>query len=130
LGYQQPGIRLPLEESDARLRSALLAHQAWIGEGCDSSLIALTASEVDAFIFLNLGVPACQENCRNRPGEPHKYSSPAAQDKNLAMLLTWVADYVTRDDEFSLKAHRDLFDRFAGPKHELRTAQEISNFHI
>lgn len=126
----QPGIRLPIEESDVLLRAALLAHQSWIVEGCYSSLIALAASEADAFIFLNPGVAACQKNCRNRPWEPHKYSSPVAQDKNLSMLLNWVADYVTRDDEFSLKAHRNLFDRFDGPKHELCTAQEISNFGI
>ena len=56
---------------------------------------------------------------RARPWEPHKYASKAEQDANLPLLLDWVRDYETRDDEFSLRSHRRLYDNFAGLKREL-----------
>jgi hypothetical protein len=52
-------------------------------------------------------------------GEPHKYTSPEAQDRNLAMLLDWVRNYPTRDDACSLASHRRLFDAYAGAKREV-----------
>jgi hypothetical protein len=59
------------------------------------------------------------QNCRARPWEPHKYASKAEQDANLPMLLDWVRAYDSRDDEFSLRAHRRLFKSFNGPKREV-----------
>ncbi len=34
------------------------------------------------------------------------------------MLIDWIKQYDVRDDEFSLKAHRELFDNFGGKKVE------------
>ena len=34
------------------------------------------------------------------------------------MLVEWVRGYDTRDDEFSRRRHRELFDRFSGDKQE------------
>jgi hypothetical protein len=34
-----------------------------------------------------------------------------------------VRAYETRDDEFSLRGHRALFDRFAGAKREMTTPE-------
>ena len=79
-------------------------------EGCYADLAELALAHATHLVFLNPGVEACVANCRARPWEPHKYSSAAAQDRNLPMLVEWVRGYATRDDEYSLRRHRELFD--------------------
>lgn len=78
--------------------------------------ILSTATEVR---FPNPGVEACIANCRARPWEPEKYPSKEDQDAKLAFLIDWVREYETREDEYSLKSHRALFDRFRGAKREI-----------
>ena len=73
-------------------------------------------------VFLNPGLAACLQNCRNRPWEPHKYASRAEQDSKLEFLLDWVADYYRRDGDMSLVRHRAIFDAYQGPKRELTRA--------
>ncbi len=102
-------------------------NKQWVVEGCYSSLIKVAALHASRMIFLNPGVEECQENCRKRPWESHKYRTKEEQDKNLEMLLDWVAGYEDRKDEFSLSAHRELFDCFDGEKHELKSNQETHN---
>ncbi len=94
-------------------------HPAWVIEGCYGSLIEHAVSRADQVYFLNIGIEACVMNCQARPWEPDKYESREAQDRNLAGLIEWVRDYETREDEFSLAAHRQIFDRFEGAKEEL-----------
>ena len=120
IAWQQhaPTTRRPLAESRTEIERFVEAHPRWVIEGCYSSLLALVLPFAEQLIFLNPGAETCQHNCRMRPFEPHKYSSKQAQDENLAMLLEWVAQYAQRDDEFSLQAHRRLFDQFHGPKVE------------
>jgi len=113
-----PPRRAPLDESAAKIHAFMDAHDAWVIEGCYSDLLAVAAARCTRMIFLNPGVEACVGNCRARPWEPHKYASKAAQDANLDMLVGWVRAYATRDDEFSLRAHRALFDSFVGDKIE------------
>ncbi|TDQ47658.1 hypothetical protein EV696_10962 [Permianibacter aggregans] len=113
-----PTSRRSLAESQADIEHFVEAHSRWVIEGCYSSLLALVLPFAEQLIFLNPGIETCQHNCRMRPFEPHKYSSKQAQDENLAMLLDWVAQYEQRDDEFSLQAHRRLFDQFHGLKVE------------
>jgi hypothetical protein len=36
----------------------------------------------------------------------------------LDFLLDWVREYPMRSDEYSLARHREIFDRFPGPKQE------------
>ena len=115
-----PPSRRPLAASAAAIRAFQAAAPGWVVEGCYADLLALALAQADEAVFLNPGTAACQANARQRPWEPHKYPSPQAQDANLAMLLDWIADYETRADEFSLAAHRALFDGFAGRKRELR----------
>jgi adenylate kinase family enzyme len=106
----------------------LAAHESWIVEGCYAELIELTAASKPEFVFLNPGVDVCMANNRERPWEPHKYASKEAQDEMLAHLLAWVEDYYRRDDQWSLAAHRRLFDAYTGPKRELtdRLAPDVS----
>ena len=87
-------------------------------EGCYADLLALALPRATDLVFLNPGVDTCIANARNRPWEPHKYPSPEAQNANLNMLIGWIRDYAEREDEFSLAAHRRLFEGFAGRKRE------------
>jgi hypothetical protein len=79
-------------------------------------------------VFLNPGVDACVANARLRPWEPHKYASKAEQDASLDFLIGWIGEYATRGDEFSLAAHRAVFDEFTGEKIELTSREEIAAF--
>ncbi|MDH5219565.1 MAG: shikimate kinase, partial [Gammaproteobacteria bacterium] len=67
--------------------------------------------------FLNPGVDQCIANAKNRPWEPHKYPSKAAQDENLNMLLNWIVQYTERDDVFSYQSHMRFYQDFNGKKH-------------
>ena len=121
LAWETAGVRKEVTESVAELREFLSGHDQWVIEGCYGSLLVEAMKMASEVLFLNPGVEACQENCRSRPWEPHKYPSKEAQDANLEMLLNWVAEYETRTDEFSLSAHQELYDSFAGEKREIRS---------
>lgn len=120
----RPGVRRPHEESLRELMRFVKGADSWVIEGCYSGLLREAARYCSEIIFLNPGIEACVENCRRRPWEPHKYPSREAQDANLQMLLDWVREYETRGDEFSLSAHRALFDAHEGKKVEYRSNDE------
>ena len=113
-----PTTRRALIDSALAIAAFQAGHPNWVMEGCYADLAELALAHATRLVFLNPGVEACIANCRARPWEPHKYSSPAAQDRNLAMLIAWVRGYATRDDELSLRRHRTLFDGFSGDKVE------------
>lgn len=123
----QPPVRADFADSQAALLSFIKNNENWIIEGCYSDLLREAANYCTELIFLNPGVEACAANCQARPWEPHKYPTPEAQDENLKMLIEWVREYETRDDEFSLQAHRRLFDSFAGTKIEYRSNAEAQS---
>ncbi len=120
----QPGVREGMSVSVAHLKSFVAANKGWVIEGCYSGLISASLEHADELIFLNPGIDACLQNCRNRPWEKHKYPSKEAQDKNLEMLLNWVSEYESREDEFSLQAHLQVFESFQGRKTELSSSEE------
>lgn len=115
----KPPRRAPLADSLAQIDAFTASRDRWVIEGCYADLLAHAARSCTELVFLNPGVEVCIAHCRARPWEPHKYPSKQAQDRNLAMLIEWVRAYETRTDEFSLHAHRALFDGFAGAKREL-----------
>ncbi len=130
IAWKEPGVREELAVSAKKLNTFMATNEQWVIEGCYSSLIELAAPQSGHLIFVNPGTEACQENCRSRPWEPHKYASKAEQDKNLEMLIEWVAQYDTRDDEFSYSAHRKLFNAFMGNKTELKSNAESQALSI
>ena len=113
----QPARRA-LAPSRTDLEAFTFAHEGWVIEGAYADLLSLLLDDCSELVFLNPGVDACIENCRSRVWEPHKYPDKAAKDRNLAMLIDWVREYETREDEYSLSSHRWLFDRFNGVKRE------------
>lgn len=110
----------PAEAIEASLGAFLAACDSWVIEGCYGELVRIAAGRATELVFLNPGLEACLENNRRRPWEPHKYASPDAQDQMLAQLQAWVAGYYERDDQWSYRAHRAIFDLHPGAKVELR----------
>lgn len=122
-----PGEREDFETAASELARFCLENKQWVVEGCYADLLETVLQYASHIIFLNTGVEQCQKNCRNRPWETHKYKSKEEQDRNLEMLLAWVAEYETRNDEFSLIAHTELFKTFRGQKYEWKSNEEIRN---
>lgn len=111
-----PPKRQLLHNSAKEIQAFIQKNPGWVIEGCYTDLLEYTAPYADEAIFLNLPVELCTENAKRRPWEPHKYPSKEAQDDNLSMLLVWIADYYTRDDAFSLKAHLAFYHQFSRNK--------------
>jgi adenylate kinase family enzyme len=126
LAWDEGPRRRALAESRREIDAFIDAHPEWVIEGCYADLLERPLARCTLLVFLNPGVEACLANARSRPWEPHKYASKAAQDANLAMLEGWIRQYEKRTDEFSLNAHRALFDRFAGEKVELTSRESIA----
>jgi len=119
-----PIQRKPLEESMAQIKSIINQKDAWVIEGCYGDLMQCLFEYANEVIFLNLPKALCQNNAKNRPWEPHKYESKAAQDKNLPMLLNWIAGYYDRDDTFSFACHNAIYQSFSGKKQQIKSNRE------
>jgi len=113
------GVLRPIASVTDELTGFLDAQSSWVIEGCYSDLVALAAADCTELVFMNPGEAACLANCRQRPWEPHKYASPAAQDEKLPLLLEWVHGYYVRDDAWSLVRHRQLYRGHDGTKREV-----------
>ena len=100
------------------LNAFVAAHPRWVIEGCYGDLVERVSAHCTQLVFLNPGLETCQANNRKRPLEPHKYASIEQQNAMLDNLQAWVAGYYTRDDAWSYKAHRRIFDTFVGAKVE------------
>ena len=97
------------------------AHDRWVVEGCYAGLVHHALEHSPILLFMDPGVDACLANCRDRPWEPHKYSSKDEQQETQ-FLLSSVRQYVSRDGDLSLTVHQELFDAYRGPKSGSRTA--------
>jgi len=120
--------RRPLEASLAEQKKFLLTHAEWIIEGCHMSLVEPVLPYCSELIFLNPGGEQAEANCRARPFEAHKFPSAKAQAENLEALIEWMKTYHEREDEFSLSAHRAVFNAFLGPKQEYTTMKGYPDF--
>ena len=119
--------RRSLTESASTIRDFIHEHSEWVIEGCYGDLLEQVLPYASEVRFLNPGVEACIANCRARPWEPEKYPSKEAQDQKLDFLLDWVREYETRDDEYGLKRHRQVFERFPGRKREYTSVECYSD---
>jgi adenylate kinase family enzyme len=121
----QPAVERPDELAMAEVTAFCAAHPRWVIEGCYANLIAAAFAFEPLLVFLNPGPDACAEHCRARPWEPHKFASKQEQDAGLPFLLDWVAAYYTREGPLSLRAHRQVYDAYAGPKVELQRVPQL-----
>ncbi|MGE3578378.1 MAG: shikimate kinase [Vicinamibacterales bacterium] len=106
--------------AEADVATFCISHARWVVEGCYGNLIEAALPFQPLLVFLNPGVERCTAKCRNRPWEPHKYPSRQEQDANLAFLLSWLAEYYTREGPMSLGTHRAVFENYPGQKVELQ----------
>ena len=117
----EPG-RIAVQRSHSSIQRDLVAfmsgHGNWVIEGCYGEFVQSAALECSELVFLNPGLDTCLQHNQARPWEPHKYESKQAQDAMLENLLSWVRDYYTRDDNWSYRTHRHIFDSFKGSKRE------------
>lgn len=118
-----PPQRQAVSESALSIEHFTAQHSRWVIEGCYTDLLELLAPAATEILFMDLDVEACVSNARQRPWEPHKYSSKAAQDANLDMLIGWIRNYTARDDVFSRQAHEAFYAGFDGAKRRI-TANE------
>ena len=118
IAWDEGPKRKPLEVSLSMLSDFIQSNKKWIIEGCYGDLIEAALPHCTELRFLNPGVEVCVAHCHRRPWEPEKFSTPEDQAAMLAQLVQWVRNYETRDDEYGLRRHRQVFDRFKGPKHE------------
>src|SRR5262249_697786 len=109
----------PAAEVRGDLERFLTSHERWVVEGCYGELMELVLPRWTDGYFLTPGLAACLDNNHRRPWEPDKCESAEGQDAMLAGLLAWVEGYYTRDDQWSLRCHRRIFDAHPGKKAEL-----------
>ena len=114
----QIAVQRSPESVTASLQRFIDAHPAWVIEGCYGELIRAASARCTLLVCLNPGMDACLANNFRRPWEPHKYASLELQNAMLAQLQEWVVGYYQREDAWSYRVHREIFDAFAGPKLE------------
>ena len=119
--------RKPLEASLRLLHDFIQSNERWIIEGCYSDLIQAALPYCTELRFLNPGIEVCVAHCHRRPWEPEKFSSPEDQAAMLTRLVQWVREYETRHDEYGLKRHRQVFERFPGRKREYTSGECYSD---
>jgi adenylate kinase family enzyme len=122
----QPAVERSSTAAESDAAAFCTSHTRWVLEGCYSNLVRASLRFQPLLIFLNPGLEACWANCRSRPWEPHKYPSKQDQDANLKFLLSWVADYYSREGSMSLGAHRALFDSYEGRKVEITRTPQLN----
>jgi adenylate kinase family enzyme len=122
----QPAVARSIALAEADVAKFCTGHTRWVLEGCYGNLIEAAYQFQPFLVFLNPGVESCTANCLNRPWEPHKYASKQEQDSNLKVLLSWVAEYYTRDGPMSLESHRTVFEKYPGRKVELQRVPQLS----
>lgn len=124
IAWNEGAKRKPHEESRVELLKFINANPSWIIEGCYSDLIKEALPYCTELRFLNPGVLVSIEHCKRRPFESEKFATKEEQDINLQNLISWVSEYETRDDEYGLKQHRQIFDSFRGKKIEFNSVAD------
>lgn len=114
--WDEGPVRRPLKSSLQDLQPFLSAHSKWVIEGCYADLVRALMRPEHHLYFLDLATELCLEHCRQRPWEPHKFSTPEMQQEALKFLLDWVSSYPQRDDDCSRRAHLQLYQDFPGTR--------------
>ncbi len=122
----QPAVARASALAEADVAKFCIARTRWVLEGCYGNLIEAAFQFQPFLILLNPGLESCTTNCLNRPWEPHKYPSKQEQEANLDFLLSWVAEYYTRDGPISLGAHKAVFAKYPGRKIELQHVPRLN----
>jgi adenylate kinase family enzyme len=118
--------RMPLTESLRLLHEFINSNEHWVMEGCYGDLVEAALPHCTELRFLNPGVETCVAHCLSRPWEPSKFPSAEEQNAMLQTLVAWVREYETRNDEYGLERHRQIYDQFSGSKREYTSVVSYS----
>src|SRR5215475_13747366 len=122
-GKIAPG-KIPVQRPDeavaASLRNFIDSHASWVIEGCYGELVRAASTHCTLLVFLNPGIDACLAHNLKRPWEPHKYASLELQNSMLGQRQKWVAEHYQRQDAWSYRFQREIFDALRGPQVEHR----------
>ena len=102
-------MQRPTESVEDSLRSFIDSHAAWVIEGCYGELVRAASAHCTLLVFLNPGMDACLANNLKRPWEP-QVSSLELRNTMLSQLQEWVACYYQREDAWSYRVYREIFD--------------------
>jgi adenylate kinase family enzyme len=126
IAWNEGAERKKFDDSVRELEGFLNGNKQWIIEGCYGDLVEVALPRCNELRFLNPGVEVCVEHCRRRPWELKKFASREEQQAMLSALIDWVRTYETREDEYGLKRHREIFEKFNGRKKEYLA---VSSYH-
>jgi adenylate kinase family enzyme len=112
------------EHSIARPRAEALAmarvaagQERWVIEGVYGWIASELLHRTTALIWLSVADEVCVANIRQRE---------ANDDERLIALLEWAGSYRQRDGSSGYRAHRRLFEGFAGTKIRLTDRAQIA----
>lgn len=111
----------------ASLMGFIACQSDWVIEGCYGELVEAASAHCTQLVFLNPGLETCQANNLMRPWEPGKYASMEQQQSMLTTLQSWVAGYYSREDAWSYRMHRRIFDAHEGSKAEYTAVSWADN---
>lgn len=126
IAFKDGSNRRPIAESISKAESFIASNESWIIEGCYADIIKPILKYCEILIFLNPGIETCVSHCHARSWEPEKFTSQKKQDENLNNLIAWVRKYETRDDEYGLRRHREIYEAFRGEKYEFNDPEEYA----
>ena len=116
---------LTAEKCREQIESFIGYRDSWVVEGTHTSLLANVVQNATEINFLNPPFEVCRKRSWSRPWDPKKSSSPEVQMELVRRYEPWFESYPHREDETSLRAHRQLFDDFRGFKLE-HSQSEVS----
>ena len=105
---------------------AIRERSEWIVEGVYGELVTHFLARTECLIWLDMDWDICHNNLLERGFEKETQLDPARGEAHFQNLVRWASLYWERDDERSYQGHRQIFDRFSGPKHVLRSRYAVN----
>ncbi|MCX5497826.1 AAA family ATPase [Kaistia dalseonensis] len=123
INWENGGYERARDKDVAReiVRSAA-AEPRWVIEGVYGWLAEQAVGRATALIWLDLDVDKCLAALKARG------PSPGANATLHAELITWAAEYPTRQNSSSLSGHHALFSSFRRRKIRLHARNEVHDF--
>jgi len=105
-----------------RLVQEAATGERWVIEGVYGWLAQVALPRASALIWLDLPEAECIANLRQRG------LRGGGDEDSFATLALWAAEYRTRENANSFRAHELLFEAFAGQRLRLRSRVETATF--
>jgi hypothetical protein len=116
----QAGLHKRVEPVAKQMTAEIAETPQWVIEGVFGWLAEVALPRATALIWLNLSWDECKAGLEARG--PQYSPSP----EEYEALLTWAANYGTRQTPSSEAGHRKIFDAFSGSKVALTSRAEVA----